>query len=124
LTNGLILSLQSKKIGAMSGSQATPYVGHWLVIRTAAARAAGSPENRAMSRSLMIWKLKLCLAAVAALLASVMAPQRGPNGQQAKDHNSAHQIAADSHKPKTPVQPPARQPAAADSRDRLSASML
>jgi hypothetical protein len=78
-----------------------------------------------MNRALMVWKLKLCLAAVAAILAFGIAPQRPAHEQRAKDIK--HQIVVnnhmvvDNHKPKAPAPPPARQPAAAtDLRDRLS----
>jgi hypothetical protein len=80
-----------------------------------------------MNRALMVWKLKLSLAAVAAILAFPIAPQRPAPEQQAKDKNIKHQIVVnnhmvvDNHQPNAPAPPPARSPAATDLRDRLSA---
>jgi hypothetical protein len=111
----------------MSSAPATQFVGHWLVMLGAVDRPLRSPENPPMNRALMVWKLKLCLAAVAAILAFPIAPQRPAHEQQAKDKNTKHQIVVNNHmvvdsqKPKAPAPAPARQPAATDSRDQLSA---
>jgi hypothetical protein len=76
-----------------------------------------------MSRALWVWKLKLCLAATAAILAFAMAPQQRPqHEQEAKDKKANLQMVVDRHDAKAPVPAQARQPAQhTDSRDRLSA---
>jgi hypothetical protein len=91
-------------------------------------RNAGAAQNRAMSRGLWVWKLKLCLAALAAMVASAVVPQRAAHEQQqlAKDMNTKGPTIVDNIKPTAvaPVQMQApRPPAATDTRDRLAVSL-
>ncbi|AMO22404.1 hypothetical protein GCM10027034_27540 [Ramlibacter solisilvae] len=82
-----------------------------------------------MNRALYVWKLRLCLAAAAVILASAFAPQRPVHEQRLTDGKVNGQVVVESRNPKgpvtvtVPVPAQARQPAATDSRDRISAML-
>jgi|GEM_PF-6748503 hypothetical protein len=80
-----------------------------------------------MNRGLWVWKLKLCLAALAAIMASAIAPQRPLHEQQAKeqpkDKGKQMQMAVDRYDAKAPAPAQTRKPAPADSHDRISAML-
>jgi len=78
-----------------------------------------------MNRALWVWKLKLCLAAAAAIVASSVAPQRSTHEHQVKDNKIKGNMVVESMNPNSPMPVPAqaRQPGITDSRDGISAML-